>query len=96
MLESGPSRGGGGGELKKMYSHHHDLNNNGHLYQNLTPVLANNNVKAESHSPDDGTNRVLSPNESKINESGGVHLSNNELNPNADVSNDRPRCWTKI
>lgn len=96
VLESGPSRGGGGGELKKMYSHHHDLNNNGHLYQNLTPVLANNNVKAESHSPDDGTNRVLSPNESKINESGGVHLSNNELNPNADVSNDRPRCWTKI
>lgn len=81
VLESGPS---GRGELKKVYSHqHHDLNNNGHLYQNLPSALPNN-IKSESHSPIDGTSKALESNE----------LPSNELS--SDTSSERSRCWTKI
>lgn len=87
--------GPGHGELKKIYSQHHDHNNNGHIYQNLTPIHSNH-VKSETHSPIDGTNKIMSPVDCKNSDSAVPHLPSNELNVNGDMSSERPRCWTKI
>lgn len=85
-----------GGEMKKIYSQHHDLNNNGgNIYQNLTPIHSSH-VKSESHSPIDGASKILTDVDCKTSESAGSQMSSNELNLENNMSNERPRCWTKI
>lgn len=93
VLESGH------GELKKIYpQQNHDHNNNGNvIYQNLTAIHSNQ-VKSETHSPIDGSsNKIPSPECKSGHETPAMNLpSSNNTELNVDMSNDRPRCWTKI
>lgn len=80
----------GGNELKRSYSQHHDLNNNGNIYQNLTPI---HHVKSESSYPVEGSvtgASAAAAAEGKANEALATQLNSN------DISSERPRCWTKM
>lgn len=85
---------GGHGEVKKIYPQHHDHNNNGNIYQNLAPIHSNH-VKSESHSPVDGTNKIIEPSDFKGSSSESHLASSSDLDAHIS-SSERPRCWTKI